>query len=266
MQQAESYFRAALKVAGNYGNNLIDELGERWGATKPDLAEPTKSEVLGALLGRQARLSRTVARDPNLWSVDLGPMILRAMVETHLTLRWLAEKGRGSDFEGFVKHGLGQEKLLLEHLKAHLPGTARDRLPSELEPMQEWIDSQFFTFLLPVELSGWKSVRKMATELDLLDLYDLKFARYSSDVHGTWNSIAKVNLQVCVNPLHAFHRTPRFDEPALFLGILSSAVGLMADTYEAWAKAVGFSTTELQSVAAFYQDMDALPEHEAGEP
>lgn len=256
-QTVEERFRQSADAAELYARALVEELQMRWASVRPNLAAPTRDEVLGALLARQARLSSAIARDPRLWAVDLGQMMLRSMVETYLTVRWLGEKGQPEDFRRFVEYGLGQEKLLLEHMKAQLPEEADGRLPDELEPMQSWIDSQLYTFLLPVQLTTWKSVRGMAEDLGELDVYDLNFARYSSELHGSWNSLAKVNLKVCINPLHTLHRTPTFDAPALFLGILSSAVGLMHDTYEAWVDAMAItSTNELESVREFYARLD----------
>jgi hypothetical protein len=264
-EHTEALLEALSASAQCYAGELLGELEERWREVNPDLAEPTRAEVLSGLLARQARFSSAVVRDPHLWSLDIGRIVLRCMVDTYITLRWLAEKGSTDDFESFVEHGLGQEKLLLEHLKAQVPSEVASEVQSQMDHMEQWINSQLYTFLLPVNIGAWKSIRQMAGELGALDIYNLSFAPHSADIHGTWNALARLNLRLCVNPLHGFHRAPTFDDPGLDLGTPSMAVDLMRRTFSAWAGAIGLAETHLKAASAFFERL-ALPSDARPQP
>jgi hypothetical protein len=257
---AEVLIEGLLASAQTYAEQLGSELEEQWNMVTPDLAEPRRGEVLSALLARQARLSSAIVRDPHLWSVDIGRITLRCMVDTYITLRWLAEKGRAADFDSFVEHGLGNEKLLVEHLKAQLSAEVASEIESQIEHMEQWINSQLYTFLLPVNIGAWKSIRQMADELGALDIYNLSFAPYSANIHGTWNALARLNLRLCVNPLHGLHRTPVFDDPGLYLDTPSIAVDLMRRTFSSWAEAMGLQDTQLKPGNLFFERLAARSE------
>jgi len=212
-------------------DELLKEIEQRWTAGAIDLSNPMRMEVLGGLIARQARLATAIAVNPDLWAIDVGRILLRCMVDTHITLTWLARNGTDRDFEHFIEYGLGQEKLALEHLRARLDETdPRTRvLTEQVEEMDDWINSQLLMDLLPVNVGSWtkKTVRDMAQECDCLEIYNLAYAPFSSVLHGTWNAIARFNLRICLNPLHKLHRVPSLDEPPLYLGILTQAVELM---------------------------------------
>jgi hypothetical protein len=244
----EDKLKELLQLTVQYREELIKEVQDRWIRIRINLSSPMKDEVLGGLIARQARLATAIAINPHLWSVDMARILLRCMVDTYITLVWLAQKGTERDFEEFVEYGLGQEKLLLEHLTARLdeldPNSAI--LRKEIEGMRSWINSQLMTDFLPVNVGSWtkKSVREMAEETDSLAIYNLSYTPFSSVVHGMWNAIAKINLKFCINPLHRLHRVPSLEEPPIYLEAVKHAAQIMEESFRAWELAKGVEPLE----------------------
>lgn len=136
------------------------------------------------------------------------------MNDTHITLAWILED-LPIRSQQYVEYGLGQAKLNMEHRKAQLIADGQN--PDEdpiVKATERWIDSQQYTFLTKVTIGSWsgKSTREMASEADLLDLYNNAYTPFSSATHSMWNHIDRYNLLLCPNPLHQYHKIP-FDPP-----------------------------------------------------
>lgn len=230
-------------ITADYDTRLKAELSEAWSRCALDLAVPLPGEVQAALIARQARFAVALVTEPNLWAYDIGRIILRCMVDTHITLAWLIKKGRTDHYERYVEYGLGQEKLLMEHLNTRLDESSpkASDLKRQIEGMGQWINSQLATWLLPVNVGSWtdKSVRDLAQEADCKDIYALAYAPYSTVVHGSWNAVAKLNLSLCVNPLHKLHRVPNFEDPPLLLDTPIEATRIMDQSIRVWATGMG---------------------------
>ena len=54
-----------------------------------------------------------------MWTAHIAPVILRAMVDTHITLAWIL-KDPPERSRRFIFYGLGQVKLDIEHRKSSL--------------------------------------------------------------------------------------------------------------------------------------------------
>lgn len=257
---SKTKLREILEASQRYRTELFEEVRERWVRAPLDLARPIRGEVLGGLIARQARLATALAGDPNLWSVDIGRILLRCMVDTHITLTWLARKGNEEDYEHFVEHGLGQEKLLLEHLSLRLDEADGETatLREHIEGMREWINSQLLMDLLPVNVGAWtrKSPREMAEETNCLDIYNLSYSPLSSIVHGMWNTIARFNLQFCTNPLHRFHRVPRLHDTPVYMSTAEYAVEIMNESFRTWKHAIGVEPLESSASERFRKALE----------
>lgn len=205
---------------------------------QPDLADPTPSEVVSGLISRQVRLASAIIQQPSLWALDLGPISLRCMVDTHITLAWLTKCGKPEDFASFIEYGLGQEKLLLEHLRAR---EKNGETFWDQEGVEAWLEDQILPQVLPVNVGAWNSrdTRKMAQEADCADVYSLGYTPFSSVLHPMWNSLAKFNLTYCLNPLHRHHKIPTFDEPPLTPTVAIEAIRIVNESLELWANYVG---------------------------
>jgi hypothetical protein len=132
------------------------------------------------------------------------------MTDNYINLAWIfgepLERSRK-----FILHGLGQEKLQVEHNKARLSAEGQD---AENDPvvrrMEEWLNTQKYTFLTEVNVGSWSGIdaRKMAEEAGCIDLYHYAYAPFSAATHNMWQHVAKYNLVPCPNPLHRYHRVP----------------------------------------------------------
>ena len=70
---------------------------------------------------------------------------------------------------------------------------------------------------VPINLGHWDAttLRNMAEEAKLKDLYD-KFYNYTSGfMHGNWGAVRESVYQKCINPLHRYHRGPTCDLPLM---------------------------------------------------
>jgi hypothetical protein len=184
-------------------------LEERWHKLPKDIYRNHQCEVIGALLARQVTLAKKMASNPSLWDVHIGPILLRVMVDNHITLAWIL-KDIDVRSKEFVLHGLGQAKLYLEHLKVENKGDIDPSIQSVIESMERWIDNQQYSFLTNVNLGSWSgsSTREMAEDADCLDLYRYAYLPFSSCVHNMWNHIGRLNVKRTRNPLHKYLLIP----------------------------------------------------------
>lgn len=184
-------------------------LKERWSKLPKDIYENYQCEVIGALLARQVTLAKRMARNPDFWDVHVGPILLRVMIDGHITLAWIL-KDPAVRSKRFVVHGLGQAKLYLEHLKVENTDGNNPDLQKLIEGMERWINNQQYTFLTNVDLGSWSGLntREMAEEADCLDIYRYAYIPFSSCVHNMWNHVGRLNVVQSGNPLHKYILIP----------------------------------------------------------
>jgi len=193
-----------------YWKNSRAELEARWAAWPLDLSKDEVHEVVGALLARQVSLANGIIHAPLIWTGHVAPIVLRTMVDTHITLVWICgdsvERSRR-----FIHYGLGQTKLDIEHRKAQW----NEREPALREKtfvdaLEDWLNSQRWSFLTEVDVGRWSgtTTRKMAEECDLLDFYNYCYMPFSAATHSMWHHVAKYNLARCKSPLHRHHHIP----------------------------------------------------------
>jgi len=251
-----------FNITKEYQKDLFKEVENLWWKINIDISNPIRDEVLGGLIARQARLAGSIITNDSLWTLDLGRIILRCMVDTHITLTWLIKEGKQEDFEKFIEYGLGQEKLLLEHLKIRLneKDPKFNEKSEEIEYRKNWIDSQLLTNFLPVNIGNWttKNVHKMAEEADCIDIYNLSYTPFSNAVHGMWNTLARINLKFCTNPLHRFHRVPSLGEPPIYFGIIAQAAELMDLSFLEWANCKGVKIAKKTSSTNLRNEIEKI--------
>src|SRR6266498_1100435 len=207
-------------LLNNYINQLGNDLPVRWNLLDIDLTNKEVYEVLTGQLARQITLAIQFASNPNCWTFDLAPVILRCMADNYINFSWIA-KSPLDRAKKFILYGLGQEKLNLEHRKNQIINDERN---PENDPLikhtEQWLNGQRYTFLTEVNLGAWAGIttRQMAEEADCIDFYNYVYTPFSTVVHNTWGHIARYNLELSDNPLHKLLRKP-------FIG------GLVIDIY-----------------------------------
>ena len=108
-----------MAIVDDLVQGLRAELHARWDAWNLDLTKPYLHEVIGGLMARQVTLATQLAQVPPTWNGHVAPLILRAMADAYITLAWIFQDPEKRT-DSYVKYGLGQRKLLLEHFKAFL--------------------------------------------------------------------------------------------------------------------------------------------------
>lgn len=223
-----------LKMGEKYEEELRDLIRDKWDSSQyqPDFME--RGAVYDGLLMHQVEIATVLATNPSLWNKTIGDTLIRSMSEVHITLSWFLKEGEREDFEDFIEHGLGQDKLLLEHAENYSNDEDSEGVNQRLTGLRERINEQKLTYFVSVNVSTWKGVRDMAKEADVKELYDLTFSPCSDTAHGMWNALEKQSLTRCANPLHKFHRIPDFKRNSANPYVVIRATQIMESSLKAW--------------------------------
>lgn len=192
------------QIISEYIDRIFSELKERWNTWEKDINRKEEFEVIGGILSRQVAIMTNYASSPNLWNGDMAPIILRALVDNYINLAWICKEPSGRA-QKFILHGLGQEKLNIEHFKSRIKKDGgKPNEDSIVQSLEDWINSQRYSFITEVNLGSWSGIntRSMATEAGCIDLYNYAYQPLSSSAHSMWNHISKFNLERSENPLH----------------------------------------------------------------
>lgn len=205
---SDRFWSRVEDLAAEYRRLAEADLADRWSAWKLDLSKAEVHEVIGGLLARQVTLATHLVAAPPIWTHDLGPILLRAMADVHVTLAWILEDPE-TRARAFIAWGLGQAKLELEQRKAWAAAKGKE-IDELMKGLEEWIDSQRWSFLTEVDLGSWtgKKTRDMAKEVGLEDFYEHVYQPFSAATDSTWRHIQRFNLQPCDRVLHRYHLLP----------------------------------------------------------
>jgi hypothetical protein len=181
-----------------------------------DLHRPAKHEVVSGLVSRAARAVAAIVRSPHQWSGEHASSTFRLLVETTIVITWMEMKG-GEIHEQYQSYGNGKAKLMRQHYQTLIEDLPQDR-PKLIDDWAEHLDrktggdwgEQFQAVNLDSTFSG-VSVRQMAEEAGLSDLYRHLYQPNSGIAHGEWWALEDYAMQRCANPLHLFHRIPSLD-------------------------------------------------------
>lgn len=137
-----------------------------------------------------------------------GRMLLRTLVETFITLKYLTYKNNSTIWQQFRSYGTGQAKL------AFLKNLRHETLPSfvNLNDLQLYANEDLWQEYSNISIKPWseKNLRKMSEECGVKDFYDKYYDWASGYIHGNWGAIRDTVFTVCLNPLHRYHRIPLF--------------------------------------------------------
>lgn len=195
-------------IIGAYCKVVEKGVNERWKRLPVEIYDSETYEVIGGLLSRQATLTIYLAFSPSIWNGHIAPLILRSMIDAHITLSWILIKPK-ERAKKYILYGLGQEKLHIEHLKSQ--ANQKDKRAQQLiQAKENWLKSQRLDFLTEVNVGNWAEIttRQMAIESKCKSLYNFSYNAFSGPTHNMWQHISRYNLRYCNNPLHKYHRIP----------------------------------------------------------
>lgn len=224
-------FDVAPLVEG-YISRVRHDLEVRIESWLPDVPRIQLQEVIGGLMARQVSLATQLAQAPSAWNGHVAPLILRAMTDVYITFAWIwGDAEQRSQI--YVLYGLGQLKLHLEHLKAHVASRGGD--PSRhplVEAHQRALDAERLAAFTEVNIGSWSGTdtRRMAEEANCLGLYRFAYSPFSRATHSMWPHVSQYNLKPCINPLHRMHRVPTDEDWPLDVDYLYRAAKYVEKT------------------------------------
>ena len=176
-----------------------------------ELYKPVRREILLGLLCRMYRLVVQQVSFPVNWTEDFGQIYVRMVAESYIYYSWLSKNGTPEDFAKFYEHGLGQQKLVMEHLGNYFQehGIKEDECGNI---GADFLKNHKMPAFVPVNVGNplGKNLRELAEECGCAEIYALLYGPCSSAVHGMYDTLDKHYLRTCVNPFHGGHRIPYF--------------------------------------------------------
>ncbi|MEN2787154.1 DUF5677 domain-containing protein [Sphingomonas qilianensis] len=137
-----------------------------------------------------------------------GRFFIRTIVEIYVTFAFLLKNDTETFWKRYRVHGNGQAKLaflkLVDLSDSEVPSYVR---PDELEQLANEDRWQEF---LEIDLGNWakSDLRKMSEEAGVKPVYDKFYGWPSGYVHGHWGAVRDTVFDLCLNPLHRYHRVP----------------------------------------------------------
>jgi len=137
----------------------------------------------------------------------LGRLALRTILESHINLRYLLNKGDEELWKKWRTYGAGQAKLNALRF-------------DELMDAPKYINTQtiegiagedLWEEFINIELGSWSGsdLRKMSEKAGVKPAYDKYYSWTSGYSHIAWGAIRETSFETCGNPLHRLHRYPK---------------------------------------------------------
>ena len=194
--------RLAMDLAASYVEAL---------ETAPSrLYDPESQEVHAGLVARVGQEVITVLEFPDLWSVERGSHVVRTLIEVRIYLEWMATQDPAI-YRRFQEYGSGKAKLYARIMdevpeKARIPGFGE--AVEELGRLSHTDDVIDYRIVDTSDSFAGTSIRAMAEQCGLLDLYRHAYYIASGVTHSEWWSVETHSMERCLNVLHRGHLIP----------------------------------------------------------
>lgn len=175
-----------------------------------DLRDPSELEVHCGLVTRVGRDVIAALGTPELWSVEQGAHVVRALVEARVYIEWMSKQPK-SIYKAFKDYGAGKAKLY-SRIMDEVPEEARQtEFIDAIDQLRKlsYNDDIFDSRVVDTRdtFSG-VSLRAMAEESGLLNFYRQAYSLASGVAHGEWWSLENHAMERCLNVLHRGHLIP----------------------------------------------------------
>jgi hypothetical protein len=190
--------------------DLLSSYVEALETAPSHLHEHEMQEVHSGLVVRVGRDVITALGVPDVWCLEHGAHIIRVLVETRIYLQWMATQDP-SIYRSFQDFGAGKAKLYAQIME-EIPEEARR--PDFVQAVKEFEDLSHNSILdhrvvdTRDSFAEGKSIRTMAEESGLIDLYRQAYYMASGVAHSEWWSIETHAMERCRNVLHGGHLIP----------------------------------------------------------
>lgn len=191
--------------------DLLSSFVEALETAPARLHDKERQEVVSGLVSRAGRDLIAVLTAPDLWCMEHGAHIVRMLVETKIYLHWMAQQDPAI-YREFQEYGAGKAKLYAR-IADEVPAEART--PGYQEAMDEFERLSHNHGIIDYRIvdtrdsfAQGKSIRSMADETGLLDLYRQAYSQASGVAHSEWWSIETHAMERCLNVLHGLHLIP----------------------------------------------------------
>lgn len=144
----------------------------------------------------------------NMHEDIMGKLALRTLVESVITLNYLAHKDDKAVWSTWRVYGAGQAKLAflrIQGLTGDVPHFFEENELEQIANEDQWQE------FLDIDIGHWDrtNLRTMAREASCMQLYENFYSWTSNFSHSHWGSVRDTNFISCHNPLHRLHRIPR---------------------------------------------------------
>jgi hypothetical protein len=175
------------------------------------LYDHERQEVNSGLVARAGRDVITALGVPDLWCMEHGAHIIRSLVEVRIYIQWMAKQPL-SIYRTFQDYGAGKAKLYAR-IMDELPEEARrSDFEEAIKDLEKLSHNDGILDHRVVDtrdsFADGKSIRAMAEECGLIDLYRQAYSMASGVAHSEWWSIETHAMERCLNILHGGHLVP----------------------------------------------------------
>ena len=191
--------------------DLLSSYVEALETSRSRLYDHEQEEVISGLVARAGRDVITALGAPDLWCMEHGAHITRMLVEVRIYIQWMARQD-SSIYRAFQDYGAGKAKLYARIMDELPPEARRPDFEAAVEELKklsrnsEVLDNRVVD--TRDSFADGKSIRVMAEECGLLDLYRQTYYMASGVAHSEWWSIETHAMERCLNVLHGGHLIP----------------------------------------------------------
>jgi hypothetical protein len=191
--------------------DLLSSYVEALETSPARLYDQEPQEVHSGLVSRVGRDVIVALGAPSLWCMEHGAHVVRVLVEVRIYIQWMAQQD-SSIYRAFQEYGAGKAKLYARIME-EIPEEARQPDFEEAVKTLEMLSRNGDVIDHRVvdtrdSFAEGKSIRAMAQECGLLDLYRQAYSMASGVSHSEWWSIETHAMERCVNVLHGGHFIP----------------------------------------------------------
>ncbi len=230
------------------------------------LYDPSPQEVHSGLVARAARDVITALGAPDLWCSEHGSHVGRVIVEARIVLAWMSQQDP-SIYRKYMDYGAGKAKLY---------SLIAEEIPDRwlIDGASEAIDtirgashnSDVLDYVVVDTRSTFadgKSLREMADEVGLLDLYRHTYQLQSGIAHSEWWSVEVHAMERCLNILHRGHMIPSMD--LAYGGNVEYARAWIIALYGLIRMSLSILGTDRHAVDQAFSWLSDTPDDEAGQ-